>query len=93
VLANQAHDVEGADLRRACPVLERDVGAHHALELQRAVPNGNNAGGVEQLADLFDWNVGGKRLGRFGKLQAKRQQVSLGGFQAQGPSGASGEQA
>ena len=72
VLANQRHDVQGTDLGRSGRVLDANVGADHALELELAVPVRNHTGGVEQLANLLHRHVGGQRLRRFGKLDPQR---------------------
>src|SRR5256712_8737727 len=92
VLADERHDVQRADLRRPAGVLQTDIAAHHPAELDLAVPAGDDARGIEELADLLDRHVGGERLGGIRELETERPQGRLSGIHAQDPSRPCGEQ-
>src|ERR1700730_7616006 len=82
----------GADLCRSGAVLQADVATDHAVELDLAVPAGDHAWGVQQLADLLDRHIGGERLRWFGQLESERTQGRLSRIHAQDPPRPCGEQ-
>src|SRR5205807_206314 len=92
VLTDKRHDIQRADLRRPAAVLQTDIAAHHPAELDLAVPAGDDARGIEELADLLDGYVGGERLRRIGQLETERAQGRLSRIHAQDPSRPCGEQ-
>src|SRR2546423_4053717 len=77
VLANQRHDIEGANLGCPGPILDTDIRPDNATELHLPVPRGNHARGVEQLADLLDGNIGRQWTGRLGELETEGPQRRL----------------
>src|SRR3989442_1196133 len=87
VLADERHDVQRADLRRPAGVLQTDIAAHHPAELDLAVPAGDDARGIEELADLPLRHVGLERLGATKALETERDQRRLSGIHGQDPSG------
>ena len=82
MLADERHDIEGAQLGGSRPILDAEVAADDAMELQLAFDAGNDAGGVQQLADPLHRDVGSKRLGRFRQFQAEGAQRCFGGVHA-----------
>src|SRR5438067_7260238 len=92
VLANQRHDVEGANLGCPGPILDGDIRPDNATELHLPVPGGDHAGGVEQLADLLDGDIRGQWTRWLGELETEGPQRRLSRVHVQNSTRTGGEQ-
>src|SRR5712692_70182 len=93
MLPDERHDVEGTDLRGARRILEADIAADHPMELDLAIPAGDDARRIEKVAHLLDRDVGSQGFGRLGQLEAERTEGRLRRIHRQGSPRAGREQA